>query len=154
MFIFLRGTQVFVPTDYTDCTDYYFMIYVEIREIRGNHLEWAKLQLKFTLSVRTVVACLAILRPSDIHLLIVVLYEFSNLSYLPIVKYATIADDCIAIAFDEELSRASLSEFTITCMDVHTLHYAKGGKIEVITCYFEIKIFRHGSILHIFQVLL
>lgn len=26
MFIFLRGTQVFVPTDYTDCTDLFIAV--------------------------------------------------------------------------------------------------------------------------------
>jgi len=30
MFIFLRGTQVFVPTDYTDCTDYYLSTLIAV----------------------------------------------------------------------------------------------------------------------------
>ena len=56
------------------------------------------------------------------------------LSYLTVIKDASVLKHRIAIALDEELGRTTLSEFAVAGMHVHTLHHAERRKIQVITC--------------------
>jgi len=50
-----------------------------------------------------IIAFIAVLRPSDIHLLIMLLDEISNLSNLPVIENAAILENSVTIALDEEL---------------------------------------------------
>jgi hypothetical protein len=50
-----------------------------------------------------VIALLAILRPAQIHVLIVVFDEFGNLCYLSVVQDASVLDYGISITLYEEL---------------------------------------------------
>lgn len=60
---------------------------------------------------------------------------------------------CIAVALYKKFGRTALFELAVAGMYVHTLDYAKGRKIEIITRNYEIVVLRHCSILHIFHVL-
>ena len=79
-----------------------------------------------------------------------VLDELGDLGYLTVVKDTPVLEHCVAVVLDKELSRATLGEFAIAGMDVHTFHNTEGSEIKVITCYLEIIILRHDSVLHIF----
>jgi len=50
-----------------------------------------------------IIAFIAVLRPSDIHLLIMLLDEISNLSYLTVIEKAAILENGVTIALNEEL---------------------------------------------------
>jgi hypothetical protein len=74
-------------------------------------------------------ALVTVLRPPEIHFLIMILDEIGNFGYFPIIENATILNNRIAVALNKELSRPSLSELTVAGMYVHTLHHTEGCKI-------------------------
>lgn len=101
-----------------------------------------------------VIAFFAILSPANVHILIMILDKLGNLSNLSVSKDTTVLQDRIAVAFHEKLGRAALSKLFVAGMHVHTFHYAKRCKIQIVPRHLKIVIFWHCSVLHVFQVLL
>jgi len=101
-----------------------------------------------------VVSHLAVLRPTKVHFLIVLFDELGYPGYFAVAEDTSVLEYCVTIALDEELGGAALAEPAVAGMDVHAFYHTEGREIEVITHHLEIIILRHGSVLHIFQVLL
>ena len=83
-----------------------------------------------------------------------ILNELGYLGDLTVIQDTPVLENRITIALDKELGRTALSEFTVTSMDVHALHHTERRKIKIISCHFEIVVFWHISVLHVFFVLL
>ena len=101
-----------------------------------------------------IITLLTVLRPANVHLLVVIFDKLGNTSYLAIAEDASVLEHCITVAFHEKLCRASLGELAVAGMNVHTLNHAERRKIEIVSRHLKIVILRHGSVLHIFKVLL
>jgi hypothetical protein len=91
-----------------------------------------------------VISFLAILRPTKIHFLIMVLDELRYAGYLAVVQDSSILKHRVAVALDKELGRTALREFAIAGMDMHALHHTERREIQVIAYHLEIVVLRHG----------
>ena len=101
-----------------------------------------------------IVALIAILRPAEVHFLVMLLDELGYPGYLTVAENTTVAHYGVTVALDKELGGTAFGKLAVTGMDMHALDHAEGREIEVITHHLEIVILRHGSVLQIFQVLL